>query len=193
MRTQTYYEKYQDIHERWSICESEVKNILDSAFTQLIEELLDDTPWELHKSFKDTRTNDAYVYDLIDGRLFEDLLVLWYQSRGNQAKRVGFDSDNKIIRSGWTKTITSADLEVNGKLVEVQVSRQGKRSKYHIKKIKGDRILKGINTLQFVVNDEYFIVNKELLCKCSLEKNLAWGGKESYIIENSIIEYKSMK
>ena len=51
MRTQTYYEKYQDIHERWSICESEVKKILDSAFTQLIEELLDDTPWELHKSF----------------------------------------------------------------------------------------------------------------------------------------------
>lgn len=193
MRTQTYYEKYQDIHERWSICESEVKKILDSAFTQLIEELLDDTPWELHKSFKDTRTNDAYVYDLIDGRLFEDLLVLWYQSRGNQAKRVGFDSDNKIIRSGWTKTITSADLEVNGKLVEVQVSRQGKRSKYHIKKIKGDRILKGINTLQFVVNDEYFIVNKELLCKCSLEKNLAWGGKESYIIENSMIKYKPMK
>ena len=193
MRTQTYYEKYQDIHERWSICESEVKKILDSAFTQLIEELLDDTPWELHKSFKDTRTNDAYVYDLIDGRLFEDLLVLWYQSRGNQAKRVGFDSDNKIIRSGWTKNITSADLEVNGKLVEVQVSRQGKRSKYHIKKIKGDRILKGINTLQFVVNDEYFIVNKELLCKCSLEKNLAWGGKESYIIENSMIKYKPMK
>lgn len=184
MRTLTYYEKYKDIHEKWSICESEVKKILDNAFTQLIEELIDDTPWELHKSFKDTRTNDAYVYDLIEGRLFEDLLVLWYQSRGYDAKRVGFDADNKIIRSGWTKTITNADLEVNGKLVEVQVSRHGRRAKYHIKKHKGDRILNGINTLQFIVGDEYFLVGRAEIAKAPLIRNPCFGGKECYELVN---------
>ena len=192
MRTLTYYEKYIGIHKRWKLNELEVKEILDDAFERLVEELIDPTPWNLHKGFRDIRNNDEYLYDIIDGRVIEDLLVLWYQTNGNRAKRVGFDSDNRIVRSGSAKITTGADLEVNGKLVEVQVSRNGKRDKYHIKKNKGKRILNGINTLQFIVGDEYFIVDANLLSKCPLEANPAWGGKETYAIPNELIEYQKM-
>jgi hypothetical protein len=193
MRTLTYYEKYIDTHKNWGLSELEVKKILDNAFIQLIEELIDDTPWTISKYYKDNRTNDDYVYDLIEGRVIEDLLVLWYQTNGNQAKRVGSDCDNRIVRSGKAKITTSADLEVNGELVEVQVSRQGKRNNYHIKKNKGNRILKGLNTLMFVVDNDYFIVDKELLIQCPIEKNYLWGGKETYVVDNSMIKYKPMK
>lgn len=192
MRTLTYYEKYIGIHKRWKLNELEVKEILDDAFERLVEELIDPTPWNLHKGFRDIRNNDEYLYDIIDGRVIEDLLVLWYQTNGNRAKRVGFDSDNRIVRNGSAKIVTGADLEVNGKLVEVQISRNGKRSVYHIKKHKGDNILKGINTLQFIVGDEYFIVDDNLLSKCPLEANPAWGGKKTYAISNSLITYNKM-
>lgn len=189
MRTLTYYEKYIGIHKRWKLNELEVKEILDRAFVQLIEELADDTPWNLHKGFRDIRTNDEYVYDIIEGRLFEDLLVLWYQSRGNVAKRRGFDSDNRIIRDNKTRITTGADLEVNGKLVEVQVSRSGKRNKYHIKKNKGNRILNGENVLQFIVEDEYFMVGQKEIAEASIIRNPCYGGKECYELVN--IKYQS--
>lgn len=189
MKLLTYREKYHDIHIKWSIDEKETIKILDDAFERLIEELIDPTPWNLHKSLRDRRTNDEYLMDLIEGRLFEDLLVLWYKSRGHSAKRVGFDCDNKVIRSGWTKSNTQADLEVDGKLLEVQISRSGKRKNYHIKKYKGERILKGITVLQFITGDEYFMVGPEELGRAQLMKNPSFGGKECYEITN--MEYQN--
>ena len=188
MKLLTYREKYHDIHIKWSIDEKEVLKILDDAFELLIEELIDPTPWDLHKSLRDRRTNDEYLYDLIEGRLFEDLLVLWYRSRGHSAKRAGFDADDKVIRSGWTKTTTHADLEVDGKLVEVQVSRQGRRDKYHVKKYKGDRILKGFNTLQFIVGDEYFLIGRAEIAKAPVIRNPCFGGKDCYEITNVVYQ-----
>ena len=184
----TYYEKYHDIHTRWGLDKAAVKSILDKAFNKLIDEMIDPTPWNLHNSLRDCRTNDEYLCDLIEGRLFEDLLVLWYRTKGHTVKRVGFDSDDKVIRSGWTKTTTTADLEVDGKLVEVQVSLGGKRNKYHIKKYKGDRILRGSNTLHFIVGDEYFLVGASDIAKAPLIKNKAFGGKECYELVD--VEYK---
>lgn len=189
MRTLTYYEKYHDIHTRWGLDGLAVKSILDKAFNKLIDEIVDLTPWNLHNSLRDCRTNDEYLCDLLEGRLFEDLLVLWYQTNGHRAKRIGFDCDDKVFRSGWTKTNTYADLEVDGKLIEVQVSRGGKRAKYHIKKYKGDRILAEVNTLQFIVGDEYFLVGAKDIAKASLVRNQCYGGKECYELIN--VEYKS--
>ena len=189
MRTLTYYEKYIGIHKRWKLNELEVKKILDDAFVQLIEELIDETPWTLSKYFRDTRTNDEYAYDLIEGRVIEELLVLWYQTCGYRAKRRGSDSDNRIIRSGKAKITTSADLEVNGQLVEVQISRAGKRKNYHIKKNKGKRILDGENILQFVVKDEYFIVGPNEIAKAPIIRNPCYGGKECYELVD--IQYQS--
>jgi len=181
---ETFYEKYKNIYKDWSIDKDEVKKILDTSVLRLVNELLDETPWTLNRFFRDTRTNEEYLYDLIEGTLFEELLVLWYRTNGHTAKRIGSDADNKIIRSGKTKITTSADLEVDGKLVEVQVSRQGVRDKYHIKLSKGNRILKGLNTLIFIVNNNYFIVGKEEITKAPIIRNPCFGGKECYEITN---------
>ena len=78
---------------------------------------------------------------------------------------------------------------MDGKLIEVQVSRSGKRTKYHIKKYKGDRILAEVNTLQFIVGDEYFLVGAKDIAKASLVRNRCYGGKECYELSN--VKYKS--
>lgn len=186
MRTLTYYEKYKELYRRWKLDKAEVDKILDRAFNQLIEELIDSTPWELSYYYKDVRTYDEYVYDLIEGRLFEDLLILWYQNNGNIAKRVGSDANNHIIRDSANRISTDADLEVNGELIEVQVSRNGKRGNYHIKKNKGDKILEGINKLMFVVGDEYFMVGADEISKAPTIKNPYFGGKLCYEITDVV-------
>lgn len=187
-----YTEKYKDIHRDWCIDKRKVNKVLKNAMEQLVEELLDNTPWEINTLFRDNRDPSAYMYDLVDGRIFEDLLVLWFESRGAKAERVGTDKDNKIVRKISGRITTGADLMVDGKKLEVQVSRTGKRKVYHVKQGKGNRILRGENDLMFVVGNEFFIVDAEVLAGCEVKPNGAWGGKEAYFVYEKNIDYKPM-
>lgn len=150
---------------------------------QLIDELLDDTPLELNKGFKDIRSDQEYLFDLLNGRLAEELVIIWFREKGCKVRKTGCDADGKIVRKGGSKIKTAPDIEVDGRLIEIQISRAGKRKQYHIKESKGKKIKEGKNKLMFVVDDEYFIVDKESIEHCELKSNPAWGGKMTFVVE----------
>ena len=187
-----YYEKYQDLPDRWNIDKQSVNDIIRKYEHKLIEELISDEPWRLDRHFRDNRTNDEYIYDLLEGEMIEEFVVAWFTFKGCDAKRVGTDSDGKIQRSNSRKITTKPDLLVDNKYIEIQVSRKGRLSHYHVKETKGKKILNGLNSLMMIVDNEYFVIDKELLLQCELRPNPAWGGKMCYEIPTSIVVYKSM-
>ena len=156
-----FYDKYLPYTEILGIPIVKIKTLLKRYTILLQEELLDTTPMKLSPHFRDNRTTEEYIYDLLDGRIMEELICLWFIENGHTAYRAGSDADDKIQRSNPKRITTKADLVVDGKALEIQISRAGKRSSYDIKKSKGDRILKGLNTLMFIVDDKYFLIKKE--------------------------------
>ena len=180
----TYSEKYFDLQDKFGINKETVEAITRKYEMKLIDELASDEPWDLNKFFRDTRSDDEYLYDILDGQLIEDVLVEWFKERGHKVKKCGSDANGKIVRNGKAQITTNPDLLVDDELIEVQVSRQGFRDKYHIKKNKGDKILKGFNKLMFIVDDSYFVVDNEVLNEAVLINNPAWGGKECFEITN---------
>jgi len=176
--------KYYEIYRKWDLKEDRVKGIIEKYINRLIEELISDEPWNLDRFFRDNRSNEEYLYDILEGQMIEEFVVEWFIARGHSAQRIGSDANGKIVRQGRAQITTNPDLLVDGQKVEVQVSRQGKRNKYHIKKGKGDKILKGLNKLMFIVEDKYFMVDSSTIDKAPLIINRAWGGKETYEITN---------
>jgi hypothetical protein len=43
-----------------------------------------------------------------------------------------------------------------------------------------------------IVEDEYFIVDKELIKNCPIEPNYSWGGKLCYVLDNINIRYNKL-
>lgn len=187
----TYSEKYNHISYKWGLSNRKVQELARKYELQLIDEILDDTPLTISPFFMDRRNREEYFFDLLDGRIVEDFIVLWFESKGSVVKKVGSDSDGKIVRDKGKRISTNADLEVDGEDIEVQISRAGKRAKYHIKKGKGNKILRDKNTLMFIVGDSYFMVDWHDIEEASIEVNGAWGGKECYVITDP--EYKPLR
>jgi hypothetical protein len=163
--------------------EIEVKGILDKYMVKLIKELSDSTPWSISEYFRDNRTREEYLYDLLDGQIIEELVCLWFNSNGCKAERIGCDANGMVRRSMQNKITTEPDIVVNNNKLEIQISRNGLRRYYHIKKNKGDRILKGLNKLMFIVNDSYFIIGPDDINIHDKEMNYFYGGKETYVIK----------
>ena len=187
-----YSQKYKGINKRWGLPTRQTNQIIRAAEGQLIDEILDDTPLRISNWFRDKRTDHEYYYDLIEGRIIEDLLVLWFKTKGFEAVRMGTDADNKIERSKGKKITTSPDLLVNNKLVEVQVSRQGRRHKYHIKDNKAKKVWSGESVLMFVVDDDYLVVLPETIDPADMEYNMLWGGKKCYCVRPSEQDYRPL-
>ena len=75
---------------------------------KLLDELADDTPWNLNKFFRDKRSNEQYLYDLLEGQIIEELLVQWFLERGHNAQRIGTDANGKIVRNGQAQITTNS-------------------------------------------------------------------------------------
>ncbi len=189
----SYEEKYRDLPKRWNIDKAKTKELLDRYLLKLVEEICSEEPFRINKYFRDYRTKDEYIYDLLDGMLIEELVCLWFSEQGCNAKRVGCDANGKIIRSGPSRITTKPDIVVNDNYLEIQISRKGRLNQYHIKKNKGNRILAGQNKLMFVVGDEYFIVGAKDIDESAIEINQAFGGKETYVIRPTERDYKRFK
>lgn len=176
-----YYEKYSEVSDLWGINKDVVVEVINKYSIKLIEELLDDTPWDLPKYFKDRRTNEEYLNDLLEGQMMEELIVRWFISKGYNAKRAGADADG-IVQRNSVKITTTADLDVEGRSVELQMARKRLQS-YDVKEGKIKRALKNNTTIMFLLlkEDNYFIIdpNKHLE-GAKLYPNPRYGGKMCY-------------
>lgn len=176
-----FYTKYIRLSEDWNLDERVVLKVISEYSLKLANELLDETEWTLSRFFRDTRNDEEYLFDIIDGQLIEAMIVEWFKSKGYDAYRNGTDSDGKIVRSGRAKITTKADLKVNGRPIEIQMSRNTLDS-YDVKEPKINRALKNNTLIMFIVpGDRYFVIDpKKDLDKAKLYANPRFGGKMCY-------------
>ena len=187
-----FNDKYKNLHEEWNISKSGITEILNKYGRKLVEELVSDEPWTISEYFKDNRTTEEYIYDLLEGEMIEEFVCQWFTERGCDARRIGSDANGKVIRTGQRKITTKPDLLVDGEQIEIQISRNGRLPNYHVKEVKGKRILDGQNTLMMIVGKEYFNIDSTLLCKCKLAPNYCWGNKMCYFVRNIDVDYKKL-
>jgi len=179
-----YLTKYHHLAYDWGIHPPTLSGILIDALNQLVDEMLDDTPFDISTYHRDGRNDHQYIYDLIDGRIIERALTSWFANKKRKVVRCGSDADDKIVRTKGeriTSVLDLIDLET-GEKIDAQMSTEV-RKEYHIKKNKGDRIIKEGGSVMFIIlpTNEYFIVRKEELNRCELVYNPAWR-KECYVI-----------
>lgn len=188
----SFYDKYKYLHNDWNLDEIETLEIINDYSFRLVDELCDDEIWNISNFFRDNRTNDEYIYDILDGQIIEEFVCSWFRRRGYKAIRNGSDANGKLVRNQSSKITTKPDLLVDNKCIEIQMSRNGRLKHYHIKYNKGIKILNKLNTLMMIVGNEYFIVDSELISKCVIVNNGLWGGKECYQLSECDITYKDM-
>lgn len=185
----SFNEQYGNLHKQWNISKESVHRVIEEFSWKLIDELASDEVFTINPYFMDNRTPDEYIYDILNGQLYEALVCEWFIEQGKDAKRVGSDASGMLIRSNGKKITTMPDLLVDGSYIEIQVSRKGKLKQFNIKKNKGERILRGENTLMMIVDNEYFLVDSVLLSRCEVKPNPCWGGKMCYSVANDIVDY----
>lgn len=182
----TFLERYRCKEWEWGIDGATLSGILIGADAQLLDELLDPTPFEISDYHRDNRSNEKYIYDLINGRVVERMVASWLESQGRRIKFIGSDKDGKIERSKGSRITTQFDLLDIGngapRKIEIQMSSQV-RDVYHIKDYKGKRIIKQDGEVFFIIepNNKYFVVSKDDLLTASLHYNPAWR-KNCYVI-----------
>lgn len=185
--------KYKDLYKQWGLPKHKMDHIICKKEQQLVNEILDNEAFVISNYYRDNRNDHEYVYDILEGRLIEELLVLFFTAKDLKVKRAGSDADDKIHRNKGEKITTKPDLIVNGIHIEVQFSSMGRREYYHIKKGKGNRVLRGQNIVMIVVDDDYIIITKDNLSGCPVKPNPAWFGKECYWFLAEEKDYNNMK
>jgi len=185
---ENYYTKYRDVYERWKLPKTECYDIINKYATLLIRELLKNEKEgiKLPSYYKDLRTPHDYIYDIIDGWLIEDLVLLWLTTHGVAAAKYGDDKNNVIIRHNSKKITNKQDIIINNiKPLELQLSRNI-RSIYHIKINKAKRLMEDDGILMYVIypTDSYFLISSKDFANLQPKANPCWGGKVAYEIKS---------
>jgi hypothetical protein len=158
--------------------------------------------FKLPKYFKDRRTDEEYVYDIIDGWAMEDLICdAWLRPRlikankGIEIKVMGTNRDRVIQKISSKKITTNPDFIYNldGKDtgIELQMARSEIKDGYDMKDTKVQRAIKNGSYFLWVIvpSDKFFIINpQEDLIKMKTQPNPAWGGKMVYHISQEFIK-----
>ncbi len=119
MTRQPFTQKYADIATRWNIDSSIVVSILERYEVLLAQELekLKTEKMSLPKFFRDKRTDEEYIYDIVDGWVMEDIISeAWLKSRLMKVnpnivvQSTGTDSDRVIQKSNSKKITTLPDI-----------------------------------------------------------------------------------
>lgn len=137
MIREPFTKKYANIATRWNIDSGIVLSILERYESLLAIELekLKTEKMTLKDFFKDTRTVEEYIYDLIDGWVMEDIICeAWLKPRLMKVnpsivvQSTGTDSDRIIQKSNSQKITTLPDItfqlddrDVN---IELQMARK---------------------------------------------------------------------
>lgn len=192
-----FLEKYVTLPERWGIDEEKAKRLMELYW--LIFEQNKSLKIELPKdSFQDIRTDVEYIYDLIEGWLFEDIIFsLWLPRKihslypnlyfkvlwaGSDRNRVLQSKDHKKITTKPDVMLVTQDSKVN---IELQIARQP-RMVFDMKTTKVNRAkfskIPTVFLWILVPSDSYFVLDPNILEERFIRKNSSWGNKEVYSI-----------
>ena len=114
-----FSEKYNDLDTRWNISKEILAYIIRRYEKLLVleQEALKKGAIKLPKFFRDKRTDDEYLYDLIDGWLMEDIICdgwlkpkLLQINSDIEIKNMGTNRERVIQKSDSSKISTKPDI-----------------------------------------------------------------------------------
>lgn len=199
-----FSKKYSQLSTLWNIDNDLVFYIIrryEKLYIQEVENLKSDG-MKLPKYFKDKRTDEEYIYDIMDGWLIEDIICdawlrprLLKENKNIDIKVMGTNRDRVIQKYNPNAITTNPDLifSLNGKeiKIELQMARRTLPSGYDMKESKVKRaISEGYYFLWVLIpTNEYFIINaKKEIVNLSPRPNPLWGGKLVYHIDHEFIK-----
>jgi len=200
----SFLKKYSDLPDRWNIDKDIVFYILRRYEKLLISETekLKSESMKLPKYFKDRRTDEEYIYDIIDGWAMEDIICdAWLRPRllkinkDIEIKVMGTNRDRIIQKHTPSNITTNPDFifSFKGKDVgiELQMARSELKNGYDMKDTKVQRAIKNGNYFLWVIipNNEFFIIDpKKEMVNIKPQPNPLWGGKMVYHISQEFIK-----
>lgn len=207
-----FEEKYKDLPTRWNIKAEFVNYIIRRYEKKLKEELesLKEDKIKLSRFFRDRRTDEEYVYDLIDGWLVEDIICdAWLRDRlleinpKIEITHMGTNRERNLQKFSSRKIGTEPDFIYKTKKgevkIELQMAREVRKEGYDMKESKVKRALKEGNLFLWVIlpGDLYFFCDPAIdLRGIKPQANPLWGGKMTYRIDQKKIKkigYSEMK
>ena len=192
-----FEEKYAEIAKRWKISDEIVNYIIRRYTKKLAEELerLKVEDIKLPKFFRDRRTDEDYVYDLIDGWMMEDVVCDgWLRTRllaiDDKIKitHMGTNRDRTLQKFNPRKITTQPDFIYEAALgkeirIELQMARASRKEGYDMKESKVKRARKERNIFLWIIipEDSFFIIDPDSdLDGVEPISNPLWGGKMVY-------------
>jgi hypothetical protein len=195
--------KYNQIPILWGIDKDLVFYIIRRYEKLYIQELenLKTEGMKLPKYFKDIRTDEEYIYDIIDGWLMEDIICdAWLRPRlieinsNIEIKVMGTNRDRVIQKYNPYSITTNPDLifTLNGSetKIELQMARRILNNGYDMKEAKVNRAIENGTYFLWILipTNEYFIINtKKEIINITPAPNPSWGGKSVYHIDYNFI------
>ena len=158
---------------------------------------------KLPKFFSDRRTDEDYVYDLIDGWLVEDVICdAWLRinlQKRNPAitiKQMGTNSDRTLQKFNPRKITTNPDFiySLNNleRAIELQMAREARtKTGYDMKESKVKKAMEQNNLFLWIIipDGKYFFLNPSGYFQNAVPRvNHLWGDKMVYTISPDEIE-----
>lgn len=203
MTRDSFQNKYSNLSQRWNINTDLVAAILLKYEKQLLVETekLATQRMQLPKYFKDKRTDQEYLYDIIDGWVVEDIICeAWLKPlliKRNSAIKInlnGSDSDRVVQKYNANKITTHPDIvfSVNGKDIgiELQMARRTLADGYDMKETKVQRSITNGNYFLWIIvpDNTFYIVHPQSEMKnLKAQPNPLWGNKMVYHISQKFI------
>jgi len=192
-----FEEKYKELPCRWNI-KSDIVNYIVRRYTKKLNEeikLLKEHKMKLPSFFRDRRSEEEYVFDLIDGWLVEDIVCdAWLRkrlldvSKDIKITHMGTNRDRTLQKYNPRKITTEPDfiyLSPKGEEVkiELQMARKMRKEGYDMKESKVKRAVKNGHLFLWVLlpEDKYFVIDPAIeLRGIKPMSNPLWGGKLVY-------------
>lgn len=200
-----FEEKYHDLPRRWGI-NGDIANYIIRRYSKKLEEelgLLKEHKIKLPSFFRDRRSDEDYVYDLIDGWLMEDIMCdAWLRQRlisrdkNIKVTHMGTNRDRTLQKYNPRKITTEPDfvyITSKGKEVkiELQMARASRKEGYDMKESKVKRAVKNGHLFLWTIipEDSYFVIDPAIVLKnIKPMTNPLWGGKLVYRLPKEEIQ-----
>jgi len=194
-----FEKKYDDIPTRWKVSGDIVAYIIRRYSKKLEDELrmLKEESLKLPRFFRDRRTDEEYVYDLVDGWLLEDIICdAWLRDKilsidsTVEITHMGTNRDRTLQKFNPRKITTEPDFAYLAASkqkvqIELQVAREARpKEGYDMKVSKVNRARKSGNLFLWVVmpEDSFFFLDPVSDITGEPRTNPLWGGKEVYTL-----------
>jgi len=195
-KRQPFGVKYRNFARRWGVDESEADSIIrrhTERFEEVCERLRRGERLQLPRYFRDARSDEEYMYDLVDGWIVEDLVLLWLRAKVREInpsvaiERAGANRTRQFEFRRARRITTEPDFRYTDKdgverRIELQMAREVLEC-FDMKESKVKRALREGRTVflwVLIPSDEYFFVDPAVFRDREPKPNPRWGGKLTY-------------